>query len=218
MSEYDADQMKITPQVLLKAYACGLFPMAESADDPTLYWIEPDQRGVIPLDTFHVPRSLSKIIRKGVFEVRVDTDFDGVISGCAELTSERRETWINQPIRDLYGELFHMGFCHTVECWKEGALMGGLYGIHIGGAFFGESMFSRIPDASKVALVHLRNRLNSGGFTLLDTQFVTDHLRKFGAHEVPRAEYNELLQDALQVDSDFYRYDQETGNSVDSGG
>lgn len=212
MSEYDADQMKITPQVLLKAYACGLFPMAESADDPTLYWIEPDQRGVIPLDTFHVPRSLSKIIRKGVFEIRVDTDFDGVISGCAELTSERRETWINQPIRDLYGELFHMGFCHTVECWKEGALMGGLYGIHIGGVFFGESMFSRIPDASKVALVHLRNRLNAGGFTLLDTQFVTDHLRKFGAHEVPRADYNELLQDALQVDSDFYRYDQETAD------
>ena len=207
MSEYDADQMKITPQVLLKAYACGLFPMAESADDPTLYWIEPDQRGVIPLDTFHVPRSLSKIIRKGVFDVRVDTDFDGVISGCAELTSERRETWINQPIRELYGELFHMGFCHTVECWKDGALMGGLYGIHIGGAFFGESMFSRIPDASKVALVHLRDRLKAGGFTLLDTQFVTDHLRKFGAHEVPRAEYNELLQDALQVDSDFYRYD-----------
>ncbi|MCL4153066.1 UNVERIFIED_CONTAM: hypothetical protein GTU68_023530 [Idotea baltica] len=192
--------------------------MAESADDPTLYWIEPDQRGVIPLDTFHVPRSLSKIIRKDVFEVRVDTDFDGVISGCAELTSDRRETWINQPIRDLYGELFHMGFCHTVECWKDGALMGGLYGIHIGGAFFGESMFSRVPDASKVALVHLRNRLKSGGFTLLDTQFVTDHLRKFGAHEVPRAEYNELLQDALQVDSDFYHYDQETGNSIDFGG
>lgn len=209
MSEYDADQMKITPQVLLKAYACGLFPMAESADDPTLYWIEPDQRGVIPLDTFHVPRSLSKIIRKGVFEVRVDTDFDGVISGCAELTSDRRETWINQPIRELYGELFHMGFCHTVECWKDGALMGGLYGIHIGGAFFGESMFSRIPDASKVALVHLRDRLKAGGFTLLDTQFVTDHLRKFGAHEVPRADYNELLQDALQIDSDFYRYDKE---------
>lgn len=210
MSEYDADQMKITPQVLLKAYACGLFPMAESADDPTLYWIEPDQRGVIPLDTFHVPRSLSKIIRKDVFDVRVDTDFDGVISGCAELTSERRETWINQPIRDLYGELFHMGFCHTVECWKDGALMGGLYGIHIGGAFFGESMFSRMPDASKVALVHLRDRLKAGGFTLLDTQFVTDHLRRFGAHEVPRADYNELLQDALQVDSDFYRYDRES--------
>lgn len=209
MSEYDADQMKITPQVLLKAYACGLFPMAESADDPTLYWIEPDQRGVIPLDTFHVPRSLAKTIRNAVFEVRVDTDFDGVISGCAELTSERRETWINQPIRDLYGELFKMGFCHTVECWKDGALMGGLYGIHIGGAFFGESMFSRMPDASKVALVHLRNRLIAGGFTLLDTQFVTDHLRKFGAHEVPRAEYNDLLQNALHVNSDFYRYDRE---------
>ncbi len=212
MSEYDADQMKITPQVLLKAYACGLFPMAESADDPTLYWIEPDQRGVIPLDTFHVPRSLTKTIRKGTFEVRVDTDFDGVISGCAELTSERRETWINQPIRDLYGDLFKMGFCHTVECWKDGALMGGLYGIHIGGAFFGESMFSRIPDASKVALVHLRDRLVAGGFTLLDTQFVTDHLRKFGAHEVPRAEYNELLQSALQVDSDFFRFDEKAVN------
>lgn len=208
MSEYDADQMKITPQVLLKAYACGLFPMAESADDPTLYWIEPDQRGVIPLDTFHVPRSLTKTLRKGTFDVRVDTDFEGVISGCAELTSERRETWINQPIRDLYGDLFKMGFCHTVECWKDGALMGGLYGIHIGGAFFGESMFSRIPDASKVALVHLRDRLVAGGFTLLDTQFVTDHLRKFGAHEVPRAEYNELLQNALQIDSDFFRFDE----------
>lgn len=208
MSEYDADQMKITPQVLLKAYACGLFPMAESADDPTLYWIEPDQRGVIPLDTFHVPRSLKRTIRKAVFEIRVNSDFDGVISGCAELTSERRETWINQPIRDLYGELFSMGFCHTVECWKDGALMGGLYGIHIGGAFFGESMFSRVPDASKVALVHLRDRLKAGGFLLLDTQFVTDHLRKFGACEVSRAEYNELLQEALQLDSDFFQYDQ----------
>nr|WP_306266834.1 leucyl/phenylalanyl-tRNA--protein transferase [Pararhizobium sp. IMCC3301] len=207
MTEYDAEQMKITPQVLLKAYACGLFPMAESADDPTLYWIEPDQRGVIPLDTFHVPRSLAKTLRRNEFEIRIDSDFEGVISGCAELTSERRETWINQPIRDLYGELFQMGFCHTVECWQQGALMGGLYGIHIGGAFFGESMFSRVPDASKVALVHLRNRLKAGNFALLDTQFVTDHLRRFGAHEVPRAEYNELLQNALQVDSDFFRYD-----------
>lgn len=207
MTEYDAEQMKITPQVLLKAYACGLFPMAESADDPTLYWIEPDQRGVIPLDTFHVPRSLAKTIRRNAFEIRIDHDFDGVISGCAELTSDRRETWINQPIRDVYGELFQMGFCHTVECWKEGALMGGLYGIHIGGAFFGESMFSRVPDASKVALVHLRDRLKAGNFALLDTQFVTDHLRRFGAHEVPRAEYNELLQNALRVDSDFFRYD-----------
>lgn len=181
--------------------------MAESADDPTLYWIEPDQRGVIPLDDFHVPRSLAKTLRQNVFEIRIDSDFEGVISGCAELTSERRETWINQPIRDLYGELFQMGFCHTVECWQEGALMGGLYGIHIGGAFFGESMFSRMPDASKVALVHLRNRLKAGNFALLDTQFVTDHLRRFGAHEVPRAQYNELLQNALQVDSDFFRYD-----------
>lgn len=209
MSEYDAEHIKITPQVLLKAYACGLFPMAESADDPTLYWIEPDQRGVIPIDAFHVPRSLAKAIRKNDFEVRVDTDFEGVISGCAELTSIRRETWINQPIRDLYGELFHMGFCHTVECWKDGALMGGLYGIHIGGAFFGESMFSRLPDASKIALVHLRNRLKAGGFALLDTQFVTDHLRKFGAQEVPRSDYNELLQEALQVEGDFFRYDRD---------
>jgi leucyl/phenylalanyl-tRNA--protein transferase len=212
MTEYDAEQIKITPQVLLKAYACGLFPMAESADDPTLYWIEPDHRGVIPLDSFHVPRSLAKTVRKAVFDVRIDTDFEGVISGCAELTTERRETWINQPIRDLYGELFDMGFCHTVECWKDGALMGGLYGIHIGGAFFGESMFSRMPDASKVALVHLRDRLKAGGFTLLDTQFVTDHLRKFGALEVPRAEYNQILQDALTVAGDFFRIDAEVAD------
>ncbi|MFK8032826.1 MAG: leucyl/phenylalanyl-tRNA--protein transferase [Hyphomicrobiales bacterium] len=211
MSEYDADQIKITPQVLLKAYACGLFPMAESADDPTLYWIEPDHRGVIPLNNFHTPKSLTKTIRKQVFEIRINTDFDGVISGCAELTSERRETWINQPIRELYGALFKSGFCHTVECWKDGALMGGLYGVHIGGAFFGESMFSRIPDASKVALAHLVVRLNAGGFKLLDTQFVTDHLRKFGAQEVPRADYQELLENALQTEGNFFELD---GQSV----
>lgn len=207
MSEYDSDHIKITPQVLLKAYACGLFPMAESADDPTLYWIEPDHRGVIPLNDFHIPKSLTKTIRKQVFEIRINTDFDGVISGCAELTSERRETWINQPIRDLYGALFNTGFCHTVECWQDGALMGGLYGVHIGGAFFGESMFSRVPDASKVALAHLVTRLNAGGFRLLDTQFVTEHLRKFGAQEVPRADYQGLLENALQAEGDFFELD-----------
>lgn len=207
MSEYDSDNIKITPQVLLKAYACGLFPMAESADDPTLYWIEPDHRGVIPLREFHVPKSLTKTIRKQIFEIRINSDFHGVISGCAELTTERKDTWINQPIRDLYGALFKMGFCHTVECWKDGALMGGLYGVHIGGAFFGESMFSRVPDASKVALAHLVTRLNAGGFALLDTQFVTEHLRKFGAQEVPRADYQGLLEEALKADGDFFKLD-----------
>lgn len=207
MSEHDASHIKITPQVLLKAYACGLFPMAESADDPSLYWIEPDQRGVIPLAGFHLPKSLAKTIKKQVFEVRVNTDFDGVISGCAELTTDRKDTWINAPIRSLYGELFNMGFCHTVECWRDDALMGGLYGVHIGGAFFGESMFSRQKDASKVALAHLVKRLNVGGFALLDTQFVTDHLRKFGAQEVPRADYQLLLEDALQIEGDFFKFD-----------
>lgn len=210
MSRVGSDPFKITPQVLLKAYACGLFPMAESADDPTLYWIEPDQRGVIPLDGFHVPKSLHKTMKRAPFEVRVDTDFDGVISGCAELTAERAETWINEPIRDLYGTLFKSGHCHTVECWQNGMLVGGLYGIHLGGAFFGESMFSRVKDASKVALVHLVTRLRAGGFTLLDTQFVTDHLQRFGAVEVPRADYQDLLDTALAVAADFSALDRQS--------
>jgi leucyl/phenylalanyl-tRNA---protein transferase len=191
--------LDITPQVLLKAYACGIFPMAESASDPTLYWIEPDLRGILPLDAITIPKRLARTIRQGKFEVRVDHDFDGVIAGCAAPRAGRRTTWINGRIRELYGELFQMGFCHTVETWMDGRLVGGLYGVHLAGAFFGESMFSTETDASKVALVYLAARLIHGGFTLLDTQFVTDHLKQFGAVEVRRPEFQKLLGAALQT-------------------
>src|SRR5262245_28594625 len=147
--------LEITPQVLLKAYACGIFPMAESASDPTLYWIEPDLRGILPLDAITVPKRLARTIRQEKFAIRVDHDFDGVIAGCAAPRAGRRTTWINSKIHELYGELFDMGFCHTVEAWYEGRLVGGLYGVHLGGAFFGESMFSTETDASKVCLVYL---------------------------------------------------------------
>jgi leucyl/phenylalanyl-tRNA--protein transferase len=191
--------LEITPQVLLKAYACGIFPMAESASDPTLYWIEPDLRGILPLNAVTVPKRLARTIHQGKFEVRVDSDFEGVIAGCAAPRPGRRTTWINGKIRELYGELFDMGFCHTVETWRDGELVGGLYGVHLGGAFFGESMFSTETDASKVALIYLAARLIYGGFTLLDTQFVTDHLKQFGAVEVRRSEFQKLLGTALQT-------------------
>jgi leucyl/phenylalanyl-tRNA--protein transferase len=190
--------IEITPQVLLKAYTCGIFPMAESARDPTLYWIEPELRGILPLDGISVPKRLARTIRQDKFTIRIDTDFQGVIDGCAASRPGRRTTWINQPIRELYAELFRMGHCHTVEAWRDGRLVGGLYGVHVGRAFFGESMFSTERDASKVALVHLAARLIYGGFTLLDTQFVTDHLKQFGALEIPRAEFQQLLSRALQ--------------------
>ncbi|HOV05096.1 MAG TPA: leucyl/phenylalanyl-tRNA--protein transferase [Kaistiaceae bacterium] len=193
----------ITPQVLLKAYSCGIFPMAESAEDPTLYWVEPELRGIIPLGDFHVPRSLAKTIRSGRFEVRFDSDFEGVIEGCATPAPNRLRTWINDPIRQLYGELFALGHCHTVEVWQDGALVGGLYGVHLGGAFFGESMFSKVTDASKVALVHLVERLTAHGFSLLDTQFVTPHLARFGAIEISRRDYQELLDRALAKPAAF---------------
>ena len=195
--------LEITPQVLLKAYACGIFPMAESADDPGLYWIEPELRGIIPLDQFHLPRRLARLVRSDRFEVAVDRDFEAVIDGCAHPAPGRRKTWINERIRRLYGDLFDLGFCHTVECRFEGKLVGGLYGVRLGGAFFGESMFSFQDNASKVALVHLVARMKHGGFALLDTQFVTDHLSRFGACEVPRAEYQSMLDEALRIEADF---------------
>ena len=195
--------IEITPQVLLKAYSCGIFPMAESAEDPALYWIEPQFRGVLPLDCVHLPKRLRRTIRQDVFEVRIDSTFEGVISGCAASRPGRRSTWINKRIRQLYGELFQSGSCHTVETWRDGKLAGGLYGVQLKGAFFGESMFSREPDASKVALVHLVARLIAGGFTLLDTQFVTEHLRQFGTLEVPREDFHGLLETALKADGDF---------------
>ncbi len=197
--------LEITPHVVLKAYACGIFPMAESADDPGLYWIEPETRGVIPLNDFHVPKRLARVIRSDRFDVRVDQDFDAVIESCARPARGRQKTWINGRIRRLYGELHKLGFCHTVECRRDGELVGGLYGVRLGGAFFGESMFSFETDASKVALAHLVARLKAGRFQLLDTQFVTDHLRRFGAREIPRNEYQVALEEALALNGDFNR-------------
>jgi len=197
MTSIDDVMIEITPQVLLKAYACGIFPMAESSEDNALYWIEPERRGILPLGDLHVPKSLARTIRRGGFEIKVDNDFEGVIDGCAASTAGRRSTWINERIRNLYRELFALGHCHTVEVWQDGELMGGLYGVHLGRAFFGESMFSKARDASKIALVYLVARLKYGGFTLLDTQFVTGHLARFGAIEVSRQEFQRLLEDAL---------------------
>lgn len=199
MRSSSSPTIEVTPQIILRAYSFGIFPMGESAGDPSLYWVKPDFRGILPLDGITVPKRLARTIRQGKFEIRVDSDFDGVIEGCAAASAGRRTTWINSRIRELYGELFRMGHCHTVEAWLDGRLVGGLYGVHLGGAFFGESMFSTERDASKVALVYLAARLIYGGFTLLDTQFVTDHLKQFGALEVGRAEFETLLDAALQA-------------------
>jgi len=198
----------ITPQLLLKAYAAGIFPMAESADDDSLYWIHPDNRGVLPLDGLHVPRRLRRTIRSKRFEIRVDTAFERVIDACAGASqaADRDSTWINARIRSLYTQLHSLGFCHTVEAWRDGQLVGGLYGVRLGAAFFGESMFSSERDASKVALVHLVARLIHGGFELLDTQFVTDHLMRFGAIEVSRELYHAQLERALNFQADFHSF------------
>jgi leucyl/phenylalanyl-tRNA--protein transferase len=197
---------EITPEILLKAYAAGIFPMAEDEDDPTLFWVEPRERGVMPLDGFRIGRRLARTVRADAFEVRVDHDFDAVIAGCAAPRRDRDRTWISERIRRLYGELFDLGQCHTVETYRAGRLVGGLYGVRLGAAFFGESMFHRERDASKVALVHLVARLKRGGFRLLDTQFVTQHLAQFGAVEVPRREYKRLLATALEEPAEWYAW------------
>jgi leucyl/phenylalanyl-tRNA--protein transferase len=196
---------EITPQILLRAYSIGMFPMAEAADDPTLFWVDPQSRGIFPLDGLIVPRRLARKVRSDRFTVRVDHDFEAVIDGCAGAGADRPSTWINSRIRRLYRELFDLGFVHTVEAYaSDGSLAGGLYGVKIGAAFFGESMFHRVTDASKVALVHLVARLRAGGFRLLDTQFVTDHLASLGAIEVPRARYHRMLDEAIGGFADFY--------------
>src|ERR687893_1294316 len=193
----------ITPEILLKAYAAGIFPMAEDADGPSLFWVEPRERGVIPLTGFRVAKRLARTVRSDRFEIRVDRDFDAVIAHCATSGEGRDRTWINARIRRLYGELFDLGHCHTVEAYRDGRLVGGLYGVRLGAAFFGESMFHRERDASKVALVHLVARLRRGGFKLLDTQFVTEHLLQFGAVEVPRRVYKRLLREAIDASADW---------------
>jgi leucyl/phenylalanyl-tRNA---protein transferase len=203
MANRSTNFIEITPEVLLKAYACGIFPMAESADDPALYWIEPELRGVIPLDTFHVPARLARTLRTTPYTVRVDRAFDAVIDGCAEPKAGRTRTWINSRIRKIYRALYAEGHCHTVEVYDGPELVGGLYGVSLGRAFFGESMFHHARDASKIALVHLVARLIAGGYLLLDTQFVTDHLKIFGAREVPKRQYHRLLEEALAGEADF---------------
>ena len=193
----------LDPELLLRAYASGVFPMAESATDPEIFWVQPDVRGIIPLDAFHVPSSLAKKIRNGVYEVRFDTAFADVMKGCAEANALRPSTWINDTILTAYTSLHAKGHCHSVEAWYQGKLAGGLYGVSLGSAFFGESMFSRMTDASKVCLVHLVAHLRARNFTLLDTQFTTDHLKRFGAIDVPRKKYEKMLASALTKHATF---------------
>jgi leucyl/phenylalanyl-tRNA--protein transferase len=194
---------ELTPELLLRAYATGIFPMSESQNDPNVYWVEPEMRGILPLDQFHIPKSLKKVVLKNKFEIRCDRAFEQVLDLCAEPAAGRDVTWINQSIRNNVIKLHEMGFAHSVECWREDKLVGGLYGISLGAAFFGESMFSKESDASKVALVHLIARMRLGGFKLLDTQFTTDHLSRFGVIEIPSAQYLDLLDDALQFQGIF---------------
>ena len=194
---------KLTPEILLRAYAVGLFPMAERRNDPTLFWIDPEKRGILPLDGFHVSRRLRRTVRSGRYEVRCNTAFGVVVRSCAAPGPNREDTWINDEILSLYGDLHTLGRAHCVETWLDGELVGGLYGVSLGAAFFGESMFSLARDASKVALVHLVARLVKGGYKLLDTQFVTDHLTQFGVVELPRAGYRELLSEALDDTATF---------------
>lgn len=203
MARRGNQRFEITPAILLKAYACGIFPMAETADDPAMFWVDPTERGILPLDAFHIPRSLRKTIRQGLFEMRVDTAFAAVLDGCAEPAPDRKQTWINAEIRELYLSLFREGHAHSVEAWYEGHLVGGLYGVSLGAAFFGESMFSRRTDASKVSLAYLVDRLRRGGYRLLDTQFITGHLAQFGAVEISRDDYHLLLEQAMQLTATF---------------
>lgn len=199
--------LRLTPELLLKAYAAGVFPMAESRSDPDVFWVDPEWRGVIPLDGFHVPRKLRRRVRTAAFEVRVDTAFADVMRSCSEPSAERPDTWISEEIIGAYTQLFRHGFAHSVECWRDGRLAGGLYGVSLRGAFFGESMFTRETDASKVALVHLVARLVKGGYALLDTQFITEHLAQFGAIEIRREEYQRQLVDALDRDDAVFPAD-----------
>jgi leucyl/phenylalanyl-tRNA---protein transferase len=195
---------ELTPEILLRAYSIGLFPMAESAEDPELFWVQPDLRGIIPLDAFHVSHSLQKAMRKSPLDFRVNTAFRQVMLNCAETADDRPSTWINPTILELYTALHEMGHAHSVEAYEDDALVGGLYGVSLGAAFFGESMFSRRTNASKMCLVHLVERLRAKRFRLLDTQFTTEHLKTFGAIDVPKAQYEILLADAVsRPDIDF---------------
>jgi leucyl/phenylalanyl-tRNA--protein transferase len=197
-----------TPELILRAYQAGIFPMAEDAEAEDLFWVSPQLRGIIPLDQAHMSRSLRKTLRTHPYSVRVDTDFARTIEGCATYGTERDTTWINSTIRELYGELFRRGYVHTVEVWDGPEMVGGLYGVSIGAAFFGESMFHRKTDCSKIAMAHLLERLKAGGYRLLDTQFVTDHLRTFGGIEIPREDYELRLAEALAHEANWLAIEQ----------
>lgn len=214
MSDDDDILMEITPQILLRAYACGIFPMAETADDPSLFWVEPDMRGILPLDGFHIPKSLKKTMRNTSMKVFMDRDFKTIIEACAHTNQTRKETWINPKIKELYCALHEMGHANSVEVYDNDELVGGLYGVRLGRAFFGESMFSRKTDASKIALVHLVAQMKKSGFILLDTQFTTQHLERFGVIEVPKDDYQFMLQEALIGESKFDK----TGYQLSDGG
>lgn len=199
MSNRSSDDFELTPELLLRAYTVGVFPMAESRTAETISWIDPRNRGILPLESIHIPKSLRKVVRKGAFEVCCNRDFAAVVAECGRRTPERGETWINSQIEQAVNELHRMGYAHSVETWLDGHLVGGLYGVALGGVFFGESMFSRVTDSSKVALVHLCARLRIGRFKLLDTQFVTEHLKNFGAIEIPAREFLKKLEAAMAV-------------------
>jgi len=194
---------RLTPEILVRAYSIGIFPMGRSRKDARIHWIDPDERGIIPLDGFHLSHSLKKTVRRQPFEIRCDSAFEQVIRKCAEPRPDHDDTWINDGIVDLYCRLFAQGIAHSVECWQDGELVGGLYGLALGAAFFGESMFSRATDSSKVALVHLVASLRKQGFRLLDCQFVNDHLVQFGVIEIPRADYHQRLAEALRHAAQF---------------
>ncbi len=214
----DPFTVELTPELILRAYQAGIFPMAEDAQSDDLFWVSPQMRGVIPLEAAHISRSLRKTLRTHSYAVKVDTDFAAVIEGCATAGTDRETTWINAAIRKQYGELFRRGHVHTVEVWEGSEIVGGLYGVSIGAAFFGESMFHRRTDASKIAMAHLIERLRAGGYRLLDTQFVTDHLRTFGGTEIPREDYELRLADALAHEADWHAIDRSVGTTSPSDG
>ena len=195
--------LKMTPELVLRAYSAGVFPMAERADDPEVFWVDPEQRGVLPLDAFHVPKRLARTYRRQPFRITANTAFEQVMAACAEPRPTQPETWINESIHEVYCALHRRGHAHSVECWEEDTLVGGLYGVAINAAFFGESMFSRRTDASKIALIYLVNRLKERNFHLLDTQFVTEHLRQFGAIEISRTTYHRQLAYAMSQPASF---------------
>lgn len=209
MKDSDSEALELTPELVLRAYGAGVFPMAEDASSDEIYWVDPRKRGILPLNGFHLSRSLRKRLLRQDYRVRIDTAFSEVLESCAD----REETWINPQIRELFHQLHRMGYAHSVEVWKDGDLIGGLYGLRLGAAFFGESMFSKERDGSKIALAWLVARLRAGRFTLLDTQFTTPHLESLGARLVPRGHYHELLERALMRRGDIYSLTVDTSAS-----